>query len=129
MMAQQESIDVPGLSHSVPIPLGCRMGPLLCSSGINGKDEQSGQLSPDAPTQIECAFRNLQSFLQAGGATVGHVAKLTVYLPDDAHRQLVNTHWVALWPDEKHRPARHTLSYPLKHGMHVQLEVIAYIGD
>lgn len=121
------SIDVPGASHNAPIPAGARVGPLLCSSGISGKDPLTGQLPTDPDAQIKCAFANLQALLTAGGAKLSDVVKLTVYVKDNAVRDAINAEWLALFPDPHDRPARHILVYELQHGMVVQLEVTAFV--
>lgn len=121
------SIDVPGASHNAPIPAGARVGPLLCSSGISGKDPVTGQLPADPAAQVKSAFANLQALLTAGGAKLSDVVKLTVYVKDNAVRDAINAEWLALFPDPHDRPARHILVYELQHGMAVQLEVTAFV--
>lgn len=121
------SIDVPGASHNAPIPAGARVGPLLCSSGISGKDPVTGHLPADPAAQVKAAFANLQALLTAGGAKLSDVVKLTVYIKDNAVRDAINAEWLALFPDPHDRPARHILVYELQHGMAVQLEVTAFV--
>lgn len=126
-MSALRSIDLPGASHNAPIPAAARVGPLLCSSGIAGKDPATGQLPTDPTAQVRHAFANLQALLAAGGAQPRDVVKLTVYVRDNAVRDAINAEWLALFPDPHDRPARHILVYDLQHGMAVQLEVTAFI--
>ena len=121
------SIEVPGASHNAPIPAGARVGPVLCTSAISGKDAATGLLPPDAATQAELAFANLKALLQAGGATLSDVVKLTVYIKENSVRDALNDQWLACFPDPHDRPARHTLVYDLQHGMWLQLEAMAVI--
>ncbi|WP_343676391.1 RidA family protein [Paraburkholderia heleia] len=123
-----QSIDVPGLSHKVPIPVGSRVGNVLCSSAIAGKDPATGRLAETSAEQVRLAFENVQRFLTAGGATLDHVVKLAVYVKDDSVREHINTHWLAFWPDAAHRPARHVTVHDLQHGMVIQLEILAVIA-
>lgn len=122
------SLQVPHVGHKAPIPLGARVGPLICSSGIAGKDPADGHLPSDGATQVANAFTNLQALLAAGGAGLAHVAKLVVTLASDDLREPVNTQWLACFPDPADRPARHIVVQPLGHGMQVQLEVLAWVG-
>lgn len=122
------SIDVPGLAHKVPIPVGARVANVLCSSAIAGKDPATGKLVTDAADQVRLAFENLTRFLKAGGATLDDVVKLTVYVKDDSVREHLNTHWLACWPDPAQRPARHVVVHDLQHGMVVQLETLAVVA-
>jgi 2-iminobutanoate/2-iminopropanoate deaminase len=107
--------------------LGARVGPLLCSSGISGKDPATGQLPADAATQVRLAFANMDALLAAGGATLAHVVKLHITAHDNSVREAINSEWLARFPDPKDRPARHIVVHALQHGMALQLEVTAFV--
>lgn len=128
MTGHKRSLQVPQVGHKAPIPLGARVGPLICSSGIAGKNPADGSLPADGATQVAHAFSNLQALLAAGGAGLGAVVKLAVTLADDSLREAVNAQWLACFPDADDRPARHITVQPLGHGMLVQLEVLAWVG-
>ena len=121
------SLEVPGLAHNAPIPLGARVGNLICSSGVAGKDPATGELPPDAASQARVAFDNMQRLLEAGGATLADVVKLTVYVKENSVREAINAEWLRSFPDPADRPARHILVQDLQHGMWLQLEFIALI--
>ncbi|CAN7334274.1 RidA family protein [Variovorax sp. LjRoot178] len=128
MDKQPRSLEVPGVSHgAAPIPLGARVGNVLYSSGIPGMDPETGRLPPDAAAQAGFAFRNMRALLEAGGATLEDVVRMTVYLKDSAAREQVNALWLECFPDPHDRPARHTLMYDLQQGMLLQLEVVAVL--
>lgn len=127
MSLTARSIDLPGASHNAPIPAAARVGNVLCSSAIAGKDAATGQLPPDVATQARHAFANLRAVLAAGGATLADVVKLTVAIKDNAVREAINAEWLACFPDPHDRPARHILVHDLQHGMWLQLEVMAVI--
>ncbi|MBP6900296.1 MAG: RidA family protein [Burkholderiaceae bacterium] len=122
------SLHLPQVGHRAPIPLGARVGPLLCSSAIAGKDPSDGSLPADGATQVAHAFANLRALLAAGGGGPEHVVKLAVTLADDGLRNVVNAQWLACYPDADQRPARHIAVQPLGHGQQVQLEVLAWIA-
>ena len=122
---RQKSIEIEGLNHVAPIPLACRVGPVLATSAIGGKDPRTGTLAPDADAQARQAFENLKAVLAKGGLGLGDVAKLTVFVADDKFRDAVNTYWLQCYPDAARRPARHTLVMPLRGGMLLQLEALA----
>lgn len=127
---RQKSIEVQGLSHGgTPIPLGCRVGPILATSGVGGADRATGVLPPDAQAQAVNCFDNLKSVLEAGGLDMGDVVKITVFVADEAHRPAVNKPWLQHFPDPAQRPARHALVVPLRGGMLVQLEALAVAKD
>jgi 2-iminobutanoate/2-iminopropanoate deaminase len=127
---RQNSIELAGLSHqTAPIPMACRVGPVLATSGIGGKNPDTDLLPPDAESQAENCFDNLRKVLAAGGMGMGDVVKVTVYVSDDVHRAAVNKPWLRHYPDPKHRPARHALVMPLRGGMLVQIEALAVAAD
>jgi len=127
MTLSKRSLDVPGAGHNAPIPLGARVGPLICSSGISGKDPATGQLPTDATAQVRLAFANMDALLAAGGATLAHVAKLHITVNDNSVRDAINAEWLARFPDPQDRPARHIVVHELQHGMVLQLEVTAFV--
>ena len=122
------SIEVPGVTHgNVPIPMGARVGNMIFSSGIAGKDPATGKLAPDAAGQARFAFANLRTLLENGGAQLADVGHVTVFVKDDSVRDAVNAEWIQCFPDPHDRPARHTLVYELRSGMLLQLEAIAVV--
>jgi 2-iminobutanoate/2-iminopropanoate deaminase len=127
MSVRKRSLHVAHIGHNAPIPLGARVGALLCSSGIAGKDPSTGALPIDPLVQTRNAFANLEALLAAGGARLTDVAKLTVYVKDNRLRDAINSEWQRCFPDPDDRPARHTLTHELQHGMALQLECLALI--
>ncbi|MDO9482994.1 MAG: RidA family protein [Hydrogenophaga sp.] len=121
------SIDVPGASHNAPIPAAARVGQLLCTSAVSGKDPATGQLPADALTQVGNTFANLRAVLQAGGASLDDVVKFSVTIKDNAVREHLNAVWLACFPDPHDRPARHIVVQDLQHGMWLQIEVMAFV--
>ena len=115
------------MTHNAPIPMGARVGNMLFSSGIAGKNPATGTLPADAAGQAKYAFANMRTLLAAGGATPADVGRMTVYVKDNSVREAINLEWEACFPDPHDRPARHTLVYDLQGGMLLQLEIIAVI--
>lgn len=122
---RQKSIEVKGLEHAAPIPAACRVGPILATSGIGGRDPASGKIPADVDRQAYHCFENLKSLLAAGGMGLGDVVKITVFVTDDAHREAVNKYWLQCYPDAHRRPARHSHVAPLRGGLLVQIEALA----
>lgn len=122
------SVNVPGASHKAPIPGAARVGPILATSAVNGKDAATGALPPEAQAQADNAFANLQAVLAAGGASLADVVKLSVTIADESVREAVNSPWLTLFPDPQDRPARHIVVHALQHGMKLQLEALAYVA-
>lgn len=123
------SLEVPGVSHgNTPIPMGARVGNMIFSSGIMGKDPATDTLPDDVSLQAKFAFDNMISLLAAGGANLNHLARMTVFIKDESARPAVNEQWLRYFPDPHDRPARHTVIHDLRGGMLLQLEVVAIIS-
>jgi len=124
------SLEVPGVSHGgAPIPMGARVGNMLFSSGIMGKDPATNELPADVNLQAKFAFENMQALLKAGGATLDDLAHMTVFIREESARAAINEQWLRCFPDPHDRPARHTLTYDLRGGMLLQLEIVAVISE
>ena len=127
-MGRRQTIHIPGVRHSAPIPYGARVGNVVYSSAIQGINADSGELSADVYEQARQCFRNMRTFLEHAGATTDDIVRLTCFLADLDDRPALNEPWLELFPDENDRPARHTSRYdPPPGGMRVQIEVVAVV--
>lgn len=125
---QPRSLGIPGLSHgSAPIPMGARVGNMIFTSGISGKDPKTGQLAEGAADQAFHAFENLRLLLESGGATMADVGQVTVLTVDESLRDAINAEWLRHFPDPHDRPARHTTVQALRGGALLQLIAIAAV--
>ena len=129
-MSHRRSLHVAGVTHGpAPIPMGSRVGNMVFSSGIMGKDPATDALPEDAAAQVAFAFQNMKTLLEEAGGTLGDVGRLTVYIKDDSVRPHLNAAWNEHFPDPDSRPARHAVLYDLSHGMVIQLECVAVIQE
>ncbi len=126
-MGRRQTLEVPGVTHGAPIPMGARIGSLLFSSGVMGKDPATDSLPDDPARQAELMFRNVRALLAQAGGSLDDVARVTVYLKDNAYREHLNREWLKAFPDEHDRPARHTLLWDLPGGMLMQCELVAVL--
>ena len=125
---RQQSIEVENIGHQAPIPVASRVGNVLCTSAISGRDQKTGKLAPDADGQARLAFENLKTILAKGGMGLGDVVKITCWVTDDALRDQINKYWRECFPDEHKRPARHTLVQQLRGGVLLQIDALAVAG-
>ena len=108
-MIKRQVIKVPGVAHFSPIPLGARVGNVLCSSGIMGMDPATGKFPDEPEQQVVQAFKNLRSLLEAARATPENIVDFEVSVRDQEYMKFVNVEWDKLYPDPDNRPARNTL--------------------
>jgi 2-iminobutanoate/2-iminopropanoate deaminase len=108
-MGVRRSIEVPGFSHGgQPIPAASRVGNIIMTGGVYGLDPETGKIPDDVGRQTELMFANLKRIMEAGGAGLDQIVKMTVYVRVPEARGAVNTQWLAAFPDPASRPARHT---------------------
>ncbi len=123
---KQKSIEIPGLWHKDPLPMGAQVGPLAFSSVIGGQEPTTGEMVADPEGQIRTAFDNIRLFMEQAGGTLDNVNHVWVFLQEDFkfHDAMVDT-WVKTFPNEHSRPARKTLPYKLGGDMQIQVQLTA----
>jgi 2-iminobutanoate/2-iminopropanoate deaminase len=130
MAVKRRSIEVPGLGHGgLPIPQASVVGNLLVSGGISPLDPATGGVPPGTDEQVELVFANVRRILDAAGGSPDDIVKCTVFVRDKAIRPVVDKHWTVMFPDERSRPARHTLRIDLNDPLQIQLEITAVLGE
>lgn len=108
-MSARRSIEIEGFNHGAqPIPAASRVGNIVMTGGVYGLDPATGKIPDGVEKQAELMFANLVRIMQAAGAGMDRVVKMTVYVKVPEARAAVNTQWVAAFPDPASRPARHT---------------------
>ncbi len=126
-MPRRRVLEVEGVAHRAPIPMGVEIGGLVFSSAIMGRDPATGELPPDPARQAELVFRHVRTLLAEAGTGPESVARMSVYVQDDAYREDVNREWLKMFPDENDRPARHITRIDLQQGMLIQVELVAVL--
>lgn len=129
-MSRRTNVEVEGLDHgAMPIPLAAKIGNLLISGGIAGRDPATHTLPDTLEGQCAHMFANLRRILEAAGGSVDDVVRMTVYVPDRSAREVINREWVAMFPNPTSRPARHTVMADLAQPMLVQCEIYAVLDE
>jgi 2-iminobutanoate/2-iminopropanoate deaminase len=125
-MSKRQSIEVPGLTHTHPIPNACRIGPFLASGSIFGTDPATGKIPPGIDVQCGLLFQNVRRIVEAAGGSAENILKLSFYVRDKSLREHINKEWLAMFPDPHSRPARHTFqTTDLAEGVLVTCDVMA----
>ena len=113
--------------HHNPVPNAAILRGLLVTSSILGKRLDSDEYPADRGEQTALVFRYLEAILDEAGATSQDVIKLDLYFADKADRALANDHWLRLWPDPAHRPARQAHQAVLPDGCCLQIVAMAVL--
>ena len=104
-------------------------GELVFTAGQGGFGDDGAVVSSDPATQIRQAFANVDLALQAGGASLDTIVKMTVFLADaglyDAFKQVRGELFSAPYPASTALVAGGFLF----DGMLVEIEAVARVGE
>lgn len=114
--------------HLNPVPNAAVHRGVLVTSGVLGKDPETGDYAPETAEQIRLAFEQLPAILAEGGAELQDVVKVDLYFADRQDRPMANVHWERLWPDPMQRPARQAHQVDLPGACQFQLVAMAVLG-
>jgi 2-iminobutanoate/2-iminopropanoate deaminase len=119
------SVYLESFGHVNPIPAACRVGDLIYSGVITGRDPGTGRPPETLGQQCGQMFQHMRDIVEAAGASLDDIIKVTVWLRDPADRTALNHAWTALFPDPADRPARHTMGADLGGDLLAQCDFVA----
>ena len=123
----RSSIYVGDIAHQSPIPNASRIGNIIVSGLIRGADPATTKLAATLEQQCAFMFLHMRQAVEAGGATVEDIIKVTVWMKE-LQRKPVNDEWVKMFPDPASRPARHTMALGPESNALVTCEFVAVFG-
>lgn len=128
-MSRRKAIYVDGVSHKNPIPPASRIGNLIATGIVSGRDSNR-TVSPDATTQARAMLKNLEKVLEAAGASMDDILKLNVWIAGEPVRACLNTAWLETFRDPATRPARQVMIYAhLTEGQLLSCDALAVVGE
>jgi len=126
-MTKQQLTLQSGAPSSGPYSPGLRVGDFIFVSGQVPRDPASGQIVGETiEEQTTQVLENIKAILEAGGARLDDVVKVSAHLTDLSLFDGYNTVYVTYFSDPK--PARTTVGSQLL-GFLVEIDAIAYVGD
>jgi 2-iminobutanoate/2-iminopropanoate deaminase len=126
-MAKQQISTKVGAQPIGAYSQGLRVGDFLFVSGQGPLDPQSGKVVGDTiEEQTARVLENIKAILEAGGATMADVVKVSAHLSDLALFERYNQVYASYFPDPK--PTRTTVGSELL-GILVEIDAIAYVGS
>jgi 2-iminobutanoate/2-iminopropanoate deaminase len=126
--AKRVPLEIPGLSHKDPLPMGSKMGNLVFSSVIAPEDPKDGKLVAGALPQIDRCFENMKLLMKAAGGSDSDINHVWVFMKDFAFQPAMVERWVNDYPAFGNRPARKTLPYDLAGDSQIQVQLTGYLG-
>jgi len=128
-MAKYEIQSTRGAPPRGAYSQGWRAGDFIFVTGTGPNDPVSGELAGDTiERQTEQTIDNMLAILEADGASLSDVVKVTVHLSDTALFARYNAVYARRF--SKPYPVRTTVGSDLGHtpGMLVEMDCVAYVG-
>jgi 2-iminobutanoate/2-iminopropanoate deaminase len=126
-MTRQQITTRTGASPIGAYSQAIRAGDFIFVSGQGPLDPATGQVVGDTvEEQTARVLENIKAILEAGGATMADVVKVSAHLSDMALFERYNRVYATYFPDPK--PARITVGSQLL-GILVEIDAIAYVGE
>jgi 2-iminobutanoate/2-iminopropanoate deaminase len=128
---KRQCLEIPGLSHRDPLPMGAKAGELVYSSVIGGQDPKTNKQVEGTERQIEQSFQNMKALVEQGGGTTNDIGLVWVFLRDKSDQPAMIDAWLRMFPREGDRPARKTIMYDELKGREtlIQLQFTAVVGS
>jgi 2-iminobutanoate/2-iminopropanoate deaminase len=108
---EREPLEISGLGHRDPIPMGARIGNLVFSSVIGGQGPSTGEQTEGTQEQVDQAFSNMRELIEQAGGTSDDIAHVWVFLRDREDQPAMIKSWLEMFPRDGDRPARKTIMY------------------
>ena len=128
MASKKQAISTDGApTPTGPFNQAIRMGNFIFTSGQAGRNRETGKMG-DIRDQARRCIGNISAILEAAGASLEDVVKVTVYLRNAEDANDFNDEYRKLMPEPL--PARSSAYVGLKNpDMLVEMEAIAVIPD
>jgi 2-iminobutanoate/2-iminopropanoate deaminase len=128
--AKRQPLEIAGLSHRDPLPMGTKTGNMVYSSVLGGQDPKTNKQVAGTVEQMEQAFQNMRALVEQAGATTDDIGLVWVFLRDKADQPALIDTWLKMFPHDGDRPARKTIMYDELKGREtlVQLQFAAALG-
>ena len=125
-MAKKQITTKAGASPVGAYSQGLRAGDFVFVSGQGPLDPQTGMVVGETiEEQTARVLENIKAILEAGGASMADVVKVSAHLTDLSLFERYNRVYASYFPDPK--PTRTTVGSQLP-GILVEIDAIAYVG-
>jgi enamine deaminase RidA (YjgF/YER057c/UK114 family) len=102
----RKNFEVEGfIAHRDPVPLGCKVGMMFCSSGIPGTPGEG------MAEQADYAFQNMKALIETAGGTTDNIGQITILTTEFGHEAILERVWQKMFPDPLCSPACHVMKW------------------
>ena len=132
LRGERHNYEIPNMEHRQPVPAGSRIGDLLCSGGVSGRDTSvGGKLEPaeGAALQAHHSLANVRKLMEQAGADVSNIGHMTLLVQDYNDLPAIDVVWSKMFPDIDSRPARRVMKFGVQGRSRVQSHLVALISE
>jgi 2-iminobutanoate/2-iminopropanoate deaminase len=129
LVSKREAIHVAGITHGPGRPSGSRIGNIIYSAAISGRDPLTNELPSDPADQMRALFASLDRFVQAAGATMDDIIRVGVVLAGPQFRDALNVEWAKYFNDETSLPVRNVVMGDVPGGAIAYVEIVAVVQE
>ena len=127
-MPKQQISTQKGAAPGGAYSQGLKAGDFVFVSGQGPLDPETGKIVGETiEEQTARTLENVKAILEAAGATMADVVKVSAHLSDLGLFDRYNKVYATYFPDPK--PTRTTVGSQLPRTMLVEIDAIAYIGE
>ena len=125
-----KALKVAGLTDP-GVPLGVRIGDVVFSTAIDGRDPGTGELSEDREAQVRQGYANLHALLTDAGGSWSDVLHVYAFLDRLRAQSLMHEVWEEIFPSHGQCPARKAIHYGGfdDESTILQLQTVAVLGQ
>lgn len=127
-MTARRAYHLPTFTHANPIPTASRVGPLLQSGVLTGRDPETGRMPDALEDQVANVFAHIAALMALVGAGTDAIVKVNIGLVDYRDRDALNRAWTAMFPDPATMPARQVSAVTLDGGARVTADLTAWLA-
>ena len=122
---KRRALQIPGVAHTNPIPMGVSIGNYLFSSRILPLDPEDGSPGQGVERQTELALHNMQALLEVGGFQISDVRQARAFVAERDYLPNLQARWNTVYPDPQTRPPLGSVRYRGAPSLLVFVEIIA----
>lgn len=126
MTPQRTNLEIPGFAHANPVPVAARIGDLLATGVLTGRDPATREMPETMAEQCANVFARIREVLDAAGGSTDDILKVTCWLAEYRDREALNREWLAMFPTDA--PARQVMKAELDSGALIQVDLLAVLG-
>ncbi len=122
------SVSIPGFAG--PSPRGVRLGDVVFSGEIDGRDPATGRRSEDRRLEMRQAFDNMEAFIGAAGGAKEDLIHVFIFVRGREDQADMLDAWLEAFPEDGNRPARKAIFDPTleREGKRILLLCTAVLG-